>query len=158
MKRQSSSTKAPPPPAWRYGWAVALGMAFGLIPKDSAVCYFFALSAAILPISIPAAVVSAVAFTGLAPLLDRWTDPLGFWLLSLPALEGFWRGLEAHPAAVWLRLHNSVVVGSTALALTTLLPLGWLVTRLTRRAQRSGASRVARQRPLVPGFAPELES
>lgn len=158
MKRQSSSKHDPPTPAWRYGWAVALGMAFGLIPKDSALCYLFALLALFLPISVPAALVSAVAFSGLAPLLDRWTDPLGFWLLSQPALEGFWRGLEATPAAVWFRSQNTVVVGSIALALVAFLPTGWLFARLAGRLRRAWPTRVAQPRPLVPGFAPELES
>lgn len=158
MKRQSSSNPDPPRPAWRYGWAVALGMAFGLIPKDSALCYLFALLAMFLPISIPAAIVSAVAFSGLAPLLDRWTDPLGFWLLSQPALAGFWRGLEATSVAVWFRCQNTVVVGSIALALLAFLPAGWLAARLADRLRRAWSTRVAQPRPLVAGFAPELES
>lgn len=158
MKRQSSSITSPPSPAWRYGWAVGLGMAFGLIPKDSAVCYLFACLALFLPVSVPAAIVSAVAFTGLAPWLDRWTDPLGFWLLSHPGLEGFWRGLEAVPWSVWLRLQNTVVVGSTVVVLVALLPVQWLVTRSAHRLLQTGSVRITPQQPLVPGFAPELES
>lgn len=158
MKRQSLSKHDPPPLAWRFGWAVALGMAFGLIPKDSALCYLFALLALFLPISVPAAVVSAVVFSGLAPLMDRWTDPLGFWLLSHPALEGFWRGLEATPAAVWLRCHNTVVVGSLAVALIALLPISWLVAALVGRLRRFWRTPAVQQRPFIPGFAPELES
>lgn len=158
MKRQSSSKPDLPTPAWRYGWAVALGMAFGLIPKDSALCYLFALPALFLPISLPTAVVSAVAFSGLAPLLDRWTDPLGFWLLSQPALAGFWLGLEATPVAVWFRSQNTVVIGSSALALLAFLPAGWLAARLAGRLRRACSPRVAQPRPLVASFAPELES
>lgn len=158
MKRQSSSITSPPSPAWRYGWAVGLGMAFGLIPKDSAVCYLFAGLALFLPVSVPAAIVSAVAFSGLAPFLDRWTDPIGFWLLSQPGLEGLWRSLEAAPLAVWFRWHNTIVVGSLAVALVSLLPVQWLVTRIAGRFLRTGSVGIARQRPLAPGFAPELES
>jgi uncharacterized protein (TIGR03546 family) len=158
MKRQSSSKHDPPTPGWRYGWAVALGMGFGLIPKDSALCYLFALLALFLPISVPAAIVSAVTFSVLAPLLDRWTDPIGFWLLSQPALEDFWRGLEATAVAVWFRSENTVVVGSIALALIAFLPTGWLVARLAGRLRRAWPTRAVQPRPLVPGFAPELES
>ncbi len=145
------------PPPWRYGMAVVLGLTIGLLPKDSAICYILAVLGIFLPVSLPVAVVSAAVFSIIGPFLDAITDPVGYWLLTQPSLNSFWQTVAATPGSTWLRLNNSVVVGSLAIAGIFAIPTLLFANWCTRHIQMSLASRPTNTVPPGQAFATELE-
>ncbi len=123
MRRKNNHVSQPNSFPHRVACGLVLGLFIGLLPKDSALCYLVALIALLSPISIWAVIVSAASFSFLGPLLDTWTDAVGFWLLSQPLLLPVWNWLESVPAIAWFRLNNTVVVGSFGLAGLASLPV-----------------------------------
>lgn len=144
-------------PAWRFGLAVVLGLTIGLIPKESAICYLVAVVGLALPVSLPTALVSAVVFSILGQHLDSITDPLGFWLLTQPALSSFWRAVDTIPGSAWMNLNNSVVVGSMVVAGFCSVPTLLLANWVTRRIQMFIAARPSAVVASAPSFVTELE-
>lgn len=144
-------------PTWRYGLAVAFGMAIGLVPKDSAACYILALIGLFSPGSLPVMAVSAVVFSILGPRLDAISDPIGYWVLTQPSLSWFWQALEAVPGQRWLRLNNSVVVGSIVIAAVAAVPVFFIAKSIARRGQRWLLTGSSNRASAKTSFATELE-
>ncbi len=144
-------------PVWRYGLAVVLGLIIGLIPKESAICYMVAVGGLILPISLPTALVSAVIFSFLGQQLDSITDPVGFWLLTQPGLGSMWQAVDTIPGSAWMKLNNSVVVGSIVVAGISSVPVLVLANWLTRQIQLFFAARPTDVVASAPSFVTELE-
>ncbi|MDP1562275.1 MAG: TIGR03546 family protein [Pirellulaceae bacterium] len=153
---QPDSTRQMPPP-WRFATAVVLGLMIGLLPKESAICYLVAFCGLFLPVSLPIALVSAVIFSLLGPHLDSLTDPIGFWLLTQPWLSSLWQAVESTPGSAWLKLNNSVVVGSIAAAGILGVPTFFVANRCTRQIQALLAARPTDAVPSGPTFVTELE-
>lgn len=156
---QDSEPDTPPVnfPTWRYGVAVVFGMAIGLVPKDSAACYLLALIGLFSPGSIPVMAVSAIVFSVLGPRLDFLSDPVGYWVLTQPSLSLFWQALEAIPGQRWLRLHNSVVVGSIVISALAATPVFFIAKAIARQVQRWFLTGSTNRASAKPTFATELE-
>ena len=75
-------------------------------------------------------------FKGLAFGLDPTFDSFGFYLLNLPALQGFWAACYNVPAWRALRFNNSVMLGSLVVSLAALIPM-CLVFNFIIRAYRA---------------------
>lgn len=153
---QPDSTRQMPPP-WRFAMAVVLGLMIGLLPKESAICYLLAVCGLFLPVSLPIALVSAIFFSLLGPQLDSLTDPVGFWLLTQPSLSSLWQVVESTPGSAWLKLNNSVVVGSIVAAGILGVPTFFVANWGTRQIQAFFAARPTDAVPSGPTFVTELE-
>lgn len=154
--KADSARKLPPPR--RIGAAVVLGLAIGLLPKDSAICYLLGIIGLCLPVSLPTALISTVVFSLLGPTLDSITDPIGYGLLTNPALHGVWPSVAEIPGSAWLRLTNSVVVGSIVVAGIAAIPTYFLTNWCARQLQMSFQAGPTNAVPSGPAFATELES
>ncbi len=75
-------------------------------------------------------------FKGLAFGLDPAFDSLGYSLLTMPSLQGFWTTCYSVPTWRALRFHNSVMLGSLAVSLAALIPM-CLVFNFIIRAYRA---------------------
>lgn len=144
-------------PRWRFATAVVLGLMIGLLPKESAICYLLAVCGLFLPISLPTALVSAMFFSLLGPQLDSLTDPIGFWLLTQPTLSWFWQAVESTPGSAWLKLNNSVVVGSIVVAGILVVPTFFVANWCTRQIQAFFVASPTESVPSGPTFVTELE-
>ena len=105
-----------------YALAIAIGMVIGVVPKFSIVPWLVVLSGLILPTNLIALVVSAIAFSFIGPLFDTQSHWLGATLLGHQSLETFWKNLFSFQYSIWLQLHNSVVLGSTLIAIAAIIP------------------------------------
>jgi len=157
MARNRLRTSPPATSANRLALAVTLGMVIGLIPKDSAIGWGIMAVAIMLPIPLLATLATALACTFLGLCLDAWTDPLGFWLLTTPSLSPVWTVVNVSPPAAWLRLNNSVTVGSLALALLATLPTYLATGWLARLVDRVWINDPPRREPLIPTLVTELD-
>ena len=104
-------------------WGLAIGMMVGLLPKDN-------LTAAILSVILVATRVNAasgalavLAFSWIGMWLDPVSGRVGWYLLSLPALQSFWTALAGMPVVPWTGFNNTIVLGSFVIGLWLMLPV-----------------------------------
>ena len=107
-----------------------MGMLIGLLPKDSALPYVFALITLLSNGNLLCAAVSGVLFSCLGPTLDTITHPIGLYVLSSEVMQPTFAWLYELPFARWTRFENTVVMGSLLLGLVAALPLHLVSKRL----------------------------
>ncbi|XZE22583.1 DUF2062 domain-containing protein [Pirellulaceae bacterium SH449] len=121
--------------------AIAGGMAFGtmlgLMPKDSLVAVCILLLIAVLPVNQLLACVATLGLTLAESLTWGVTDRIGFLTLNLDIVSSLIGSLYQFPIAPWLRLENTVVMGSLILGVATWMPCFLLTYRLSTRIQRA---------------------
>jgi len=107
---------------WQTASAIALGCAFGLLPKST---LLFPLALALLfflPLNLSVATISVLVLSLLAPLIHPIHGAVGGWLLSFESVARWANRLDQMPLVPWLGLHNTVVAGSVTLSAGFLLP------------------------------------
>ena len=116
----------------RLARSLALGLVLGLVPKSSGAFAVVGLVAFGISTHLPTLFVTALAASILAPWLDPCTGAIGERLLLWPVLHPVWARLHRWPLVPWLRLNNTVVMGSLVLGIV----LAVVVHRLTQRCAR----------------------
>ncbi len=112
-----------------YALGIVVGMLIGVVPKFSIIPWVALLVGMLLPTNLSAMILAAVVFTFLGPMFDVQSHRLGADLLTDESLTSFWHSLFSHRYANWLQLHNSVVLGSTLIAVAAMLPLYFVSKR-----------------------------
>jgi len=107
-------------------WGLAMGVAIGLVPKGNLVAVALICLLIMLRVNHGMAALAAVGCSFLAGKLDPWTHQLGAHILQSadlrPGLERLWN----LPLAPWTDLNNTVVLGSTVIALGSVVPIALL--------------------------------
>lgn len=103
-------------------WGVAVGVAWGLIPHGNLVAILLLLVIFSLYVNHGMAALTALVTTLLAGRLDPWSHAVGRELLTRPGLQDFWSTAWGVPLVPWTDLNNTVVLGSTVIAMGVLLP------------------------------------
>lgn len=121
--------------------AIAGGLAFGtmlgLMPKDSLLALCILSLIATLPINQLVACCATIGLTLIETMTWGLTDWIGFHTLSLGVVSSLVGSIYQFPIAPWLRLENTVVMGSFVLGLLLWGPCFLLTYRLSSRLQRS---------------------
>ncbi|MCU0712273.1 MAG: hypothetical protein MUC43_09445 [Pirellula sp.] len=121
--------------------AIAGGLAFGtmlgLMPKDSLLALCILALIAVLPVNQLIACLATIGLTFLESMTWGLTDWLGFHTLSLSIVSNLIGNLYQIPIAPWLRLENTVVMGSLILGSLLWGPCFLLTYRVSSRIQRS---------------------
>ena len=112
-----------------YALGIVVGMLIGAVPKFSIIPWVVLLVGMLLPTNLSALILAAIVFTFLGPLFDGQSHRLGAALLTDQSLTSFWHSLFSHKYSSWLQLHNSVVLGSTLMAVAAMLPLYFVAKR-----------------------------
>lgn len=106
----------------------AIGGVLGLIPWDSLIAVGLVVAAFVLPIHQLSAVLALLLTSSLHGVVSPIPDAVGGWVLSSSwTLEGL-RRIWSVPLVPWLRLNNTMVVGSVFLGTLTAVP-HWAVLR-----------------------------
>jgi uncharacterized protein (TIGR03546 family) len=104
-------------------WGFALGMVIGLVPKGNLIAIALMTLFCALRINLAAGTGSIALFAWLGMYLDPLSHQLGHFLLTHESLQGFWTKLAAMKVMPWTDFNNTVVLGSTLIGLTALLPV-----------------------------------
>lgn len=103
-------------------WGLAIGLAIGLVPKGNLISLLLIGTAVSLRINHGMVALSAVAFSFMAAQFDPITHQVGAGILQDPQvrtqLDRWWGA----PLVPWTDLNNTVVMGSTVLAMIGMIP------------------------------------
>lgn len=98
-------------------------MVIGLVPSFSILPWGVLLLGILLPTNLMAMVCSIIVFSLIGPMLDSQSHRIGAAVLTDQGLASFWQSLFANQYSIWLQFHNSVVLGSTLVALAMAVPV-----------------------------------
>lgn len=115
----------------RLAAGVALGMTIGLVPNESLVPYVIGVLLILSPANLLSGLASALFFGVLANFSTMATlfDQLGIFILSREGLTNGIAMLYQYPLMPWLRIENSIVLGSTLFCLMMVVPVYLLSER-----------------------------
>lgn len=109
--------------------AVCLGMLLGFLPKNNIFWYIITVFILFMRINKGALVLSTLGFSLLAPLFDSLFDTVGYWFLTLPALEPTFTWLLDIPFVGFTKFNNTIVSGALLCGLAIYIPL-YIIARL----------------------------
>jgi uncharacterized protein (TIGR03546 family) len=121
---------------------VALGLVAGLTPLASLHNLVVLFLLLVLRANLSAFLLAWGLFSGCAYLLDPLFDALGLWLLTLPALQGFWTALYNVPGMRLTRFHHTITLGSLVACLVLVVPVFLLTAAGVRRYRAVVLARV----------------
>jgi uncharacterized protein (TIGR03546 family) len=114
-------------------WAVVWGCVCGLMPKTSLlfpVCLLFSF---LLPIHFVTACICMLITSSCTPALHPLLGNLGHWLFQGERIRQLAQNLDRLPLAPWLKLHNTVVLGSLSFSVVMAWPVYWLIHQMLLR-------------------------
>lgn len=117
LKALSSDAKP-----WQLGLGFLLGMIIGLTPIDSIHNLLILILLLSIKVNLGMAFLAFTLFSGIAYLADPLFDQLGYYLLTLDALQGFWTDLYNKEWIAITRFYNTLVLGSLVAALALCIP------------------------------------
>ena len=90
---------------------IAFGFLLGMIPKANLAAQIIILLLMVLKINLPMALLTLILTGFLNPLIDKITDPLGYYLLTSPSLYPLWIKLYNMPIMPWTDFNNTTLLG-----------------------------------------------
>ncbi len=105
------------------GWGIALGFLIGLLPKATLTAQLLLVLLMALRINIPMALITVLLMTFVNPLMDKLTDPVGYYLLTSQALYPLWTKLYNTPVMPWTGFNNTVLTGGLVVGLVLIFPV-----------------------------------
>ena len=114
---------------FRIAIGAAMGTSLGFLPIDNLVWFLLLMAVLFLPVHQLSAVAAWLTTSCLGSYGSVVPDALGAWLLSLKGFQ--WLVVQSHtiPWSAWLRLNNTLVVGSLACGLSMFFP-NWIALRI----------------------------
>jgi uncharacterized protein (TIGR03546 family) len=105
------------------GWGIALGFLIGLLPKATLTAQLLLILLMALRVNIPMALLTVLLMTFVNPLMDKLTDPVGYYLLTSSALYPLWTKLYNMPVIPWTGFNNTVLTGGLVVGSVLLFPV-----------------------------------
>lgn len=101
-----------------------LGMAAGFIPFNTLHGFILWFAAILFNVSFAMFLFGYAVFSGIAYLMDPWFHSIGYvMLVQWDFLRSFWTSLYTAPIVPLTRFYNTVVIGSTIVAMFLSIPL-----------------------------------
>lgn len=110
--------------------ACCMGLLLGFMPKDNALWFLIFIFFLFVRINKPAYLVFTLLFSQLAWLLDPMFSDVGYKVLTLEQLSGFFGWLLDVPFVGFTKFNNSIVMGSLVISLVLYIPLFILIRLL----------------------------
>ncbi|OGS09012.1 MAG: hypothetical protein A2270_04270 [Elusimicrobia bacterium RIFOXYA12_FULL_51_18] len=105
------------------GWGIALGFLIGLLPKATLTAQLLLVILMALRVNIPMALITVLLMTFVNPLMDKLTDPVGYYLLTSQALYPLWTKLYNMPIVPWTGFNNTVLTGGLVVGFALMTPV-----------------------------------
>ena len=102
---------------------IALGFLIGLLPKANITAQLLLVLLMALRVNLPMALMTMLAMSLINPLLDKLTDPIGYFILSSQALHPLWVRLYNMPLMPWTGFNNTVLTGGLVFGLVFMFPV-----------------------------------
>ena len=116
------------PTSREFAWAVAMGIAVGLVPKGNLLAVLLTVVMCSLRLNLVTALATAVVVSVASGAFDGMFDALGYAVLTWAPLQPLWVWCAERPLAAWTQFNNTVVCGSFLLALAQ-LPVSFALAR-----------------------------
>ena len=113
----------------------ALGAVVGLVPKANLTAVLLAFIVCSCRVNVAMGLAGTFVFSWVALIVEPLTHRIGWALLSQPALSGMWTWLMDVPLVPWMRLNNTVVLGSLILGIVLIYPIYALTKPLFEKHQ-----------------------
>jgi uncharacterized protein (TIGR03546 family) len=113
----------------------ALGLLLALVPKGNLLWAFLFILTMFIRVNKGALFLTLILFGFVVPLLDPVLESLGFIILGIGPLQGFYGVLYGIPFMGWTRYNNTMVAGSLSAALVLYVP-AYLLFRVLVAAYR----------------------
>lgn len=128
--------------------AICLAAMIGIIPLNTPLAIFLLFIVCLVRVNLSLFLMSWGLFTLIAYLIDPASHALGLYLLETPSLNNLWQ--TAYNTSFWrlLGFNNTVILGSSVLALLLSLPL-FFISRLLIGQYRSHILRWVKQTRLA---------
>ena len=114
-------------------FGVAMGMMTGLIPKDSLFVAVLGIMLLVSTANLFSAFVTGFLFSWIGFALDPLSHSLGKWILTQPGLQSTFVALYETPLVAWTRFENTIVTGSTVMAIVAFLPVYFFVSSICKK-------------------------
>ena len=128
---------------------IAIGIMFGLIPKDNLVVLSLVVVLACIRVNQLVACCTAVSLSFLAGLFYPLTTYFGSLLLSQPTIANGIFYLYQIPMLPWTCLENALVIGGIGVGLAAILPAyavcRWSIFKTRKKLQRIELEQIANQ-------------
>lgn len=128
--------------------AVSIAMILGFMPKNNAFWYVLTVFFLFVRINKGALVLFTALFSLLAPSLDGIFDQLGYAILTIPQMQGFYAALIDIPFVAFTKFNNTIVMGALAGGLILYIPV-YVISRLITFLWRNKLVPVLRKTKLV---------
>lgn len=118
------------------GAALAFGFWLALMPAANLVFAGLVVLVFLVKVNLGMTIASFLVLSLVAPALDPLLDTIGFRILTLPALEGFYTTIYAQPIVPLTRFNDTLVAGafvSGAVLFAPVTALGVVLVRLYRK-------------------------
>ena len=125
-----------------------LGMMIGLVPKGNLIAVSLCVLLFSLRVNKGLALVAAVSFSAIGPLVDSFSHKLGLAMLSTDAMQSTYAMAFSLPFGPWLAFHNTVVAGTLTLGLYIAYPVYWISGVLCRWLHPLASEWIKRQRAM----------
>ena len=112
------------------GAAIACGLLLALLPAANLFFAAAVLVVFLVRVHLGMTIISALVLSLIVPAFDNLLNRLGYWLLTIPGLQGFFRSAYAVPVVPLTRFHNTLVTGSLVAGLALWIPVALLAVLL----------------------------
>jgi len=129
--------------------AVILALFMGLSPLSAPHNLFLLLLVLVLRVNLSLFLLSFALFSALAWLIDPWAHSVGLALLQADSLQGLWTSLYNNDFWRFMAFNNSLVLGTTVMALILAMPLYFAVTFLVRNYREHIMEKIQKSRLML---------
>ena len=126
--------------------AICLGMMMGLTPLTALHNVFVLFMVLVFRVNLGIFLISLTAFSGVAYLVDPFSELIGYEILTLSLFEPVWVALYQSSVFRLLQYNNTLVMGSLLLALVFSPALYWMTKFLVTQYRQQFMSLVRRSR------------
>jgi uncharacterized protein (TIGR03546 family) len=116
--------------------AASLGLLLAFVPRSNALWVFLFALTLFLRINKGAFFLTLILFSFLVPLVDTYTEAIGYTVLTYPSLQPALTTLYETPFMLLTRFNNTVVAGGLVLGLACYIPF-YIISRLLVALYRS---------------------
>ena len=127
---------------FQVGAGIAFGLLLALLPAANLFFVAVVLVVFLVRVHLGITIISFLALSLIVPAFGGLLNRLGHWVLTLPALHGFFASAYAVPIVPLTRFHNTLVAGSLLTGLLLWVPAAFLSVLLVNLYRKHVHARI----------------